>query len=229
MIEDYDSYKNYYKNKLDVIYSKGRYIKNAELLYPLISHAKNILVVGDKTFIDFMFENMGLYDNRNVTYTNFDLRYEFPYDNESFDLIINCEVLEHIKDRDGSKDIDLFNFSGVDSFNKELRRVLTNNGKMFLTTPNSCSFKNLIKLLQHRTHLRFFYHVREYSYTDLIYMFTKYEFQIEYVKDFDVGKDIADDLHCVNIDQHIHKFKSIFSGYSEEMRGDTFYFILSKL
>lgn len=221
-------YTKYYFSKTDMIYSKERLKTNVIFLDKLLTNYKDILIVGGKTFIDFVLEDLGLYKNKNITYTDFDLRYKFPYVDSSFDFIINSEVIEHIKDQDGSLQVDVFNFSGLDNFMKELNRVLKKDGKMFMTTPNSCSFKNLIKLLQHRNHMRYFYHVREYSFDDLKYMADKYGFIIESLQDIDVGIDIEEDLNCINLSNHIRNYENLFRGYSKEMRGDTFYILLLK-
>ncbi|MBT3643105.1 class I SAM-dependent methyltransferase [archaeon] len=63
-----------------------------------------------------------------------DLNHEkFPLENESVDIIIAGELIEH-----------LFN---PFKFFKECNRVLSKNGFLILSTPNICSLKNRFKVL----------------------------------------------------------------------------------
>ena len=58
---------------------------------------------------------------------------KLPYKNNTFNIIIMCEVLEHIFD--------------TDFLIKEIYRVLKPNGYLFITVPNVASFTSRIKLL----------------------------------------------------------------------------------
>jgi 2-polyprenyl-3-methyl-5-hydroxy-6-metoxy-1,4-benzoquinol methylase len=62
-----------------------------------------------------------------------DLAKRFPYKNNTFDVIIMCEVIEHIFD--------------TDFLLQEIHRVLKNGGFLFITTPNVASFTSRIKLI----------------------------------------------------------------------------------
>lgn len=58
---------------------------------------------------------------------------EFPYPKNFFDLILGCEIIEHLYD--------------TDFFIDELKRVLKKDGFLILTTPNLASAINRIKIL----------------------------------------------------------------------------------
>lgn len=229
-----DDYKLCLYSKNDYLYNISRYVLNLRILNSMMAQKEfnNILVIGSPCIMDIVANDIGLYGNKKITYTDFDLREDFPYKDNSFDLILNLEVLEHIKDREnnGYKK-DVFNFSGLDSFMTNNRRVLTDDGLLFLTTPNACSYKNMIKLLQHRKPNRYFYHVREYSYSDLIYMFGKYKFEKIYMESYDISVDDHNSLHSVAFEEnmeHINKMMEVAPIYTKNYRGESFYMFLKK-
>lgn len=57
----------------------------------------------------------------------------FPFEKESFDLVLACEIIEHIYH--------------TDFFLEEAKRVLKKNGILILSTPNLVSLYNRIKML----------------------------------------------------------------------------------
>lgn len=61
------------------------------------------------------------------------LENELPFQNNTFDLIIACEIIEHLYD--------------TDFFISELKRVLRKDGVLILTTPNLVSLVNRIKIV----------------------------------------------------------------------------------
>ncbi|MCF8372039.1 MAG: class I SAM-dependent methyltransferase [Bacteroidales bacterium] len=62
-----------------------------------------------------------------------DITSEFPYQDNTFDIIIAIEVSEHISDHE--------------LFFKESSRILKPNGKLFISTPNIVSMKSRMKFL----------------------------------------------------------------------------------
>ncbi|MFH0978060.1 MAG: class I SAM-dependent methyltransferase [Candidatus Woesearchaeota archaeon] len=62
-----------------------------------------------------------------------DLEKSFPMAKHSFDLVVACEVVEHLFD--------------TDFFLSEVRRVLRPGGFLVLSTPNLASLKNRLRLL----------------------------------------------------------------------------------
>ena len=76
------------------------------------------------------------FNKHGIHYVECNLRdYELPFDDEEFDVVIMCEVLEHL------------NFNPLPVI-KEINRVLRPNGLMYLTLPNIASLGNRMKLLQ---------------------------------------------------------------------------------
>ncbi len=82
--------------------------------------------------------------------------HQFPFRDGEFDIVLSTEVIEHILD--------------TKNFIEEIRRVLKENGKLILSTPNMASWKNRLSILlgdsrfiksnirypEQRLHIRFF-------------------------------------------------------------------------
>ncbi len=105
----------------------------------------------------------------NVSYTgSSDLRYPFAHEQQkiTFDLILCMEVIEHIKDQEESN-IELFNGSGIRNMLSEARSCLSEQGKIFITTPNPNSIYALRNLLLHRYPYQYEAHPRELNYENL--------------------------------------------------------------
>ncbi len=62
-----------------------------------------------------------------------DLGKKLPYKSNSFDVIIMCEVIEHIFD--------------TDFLLREIYRIIKKGGFLFITTPNVASFTSRVKLI----------------------------------------------------------------------------------
>lgn len=94
-----------------------------------------------------------------------DFRYRIEAADASVDLLLSCEVFEHIKDQEPASFDDLvnFNFSGARTFMAEMRRVIRPGGLLAMTTPNACSLRNLMQLLDHEPPWLFWPHVKEYA------------------------------------------------------------------
>lgn len=61
--------------------------------------------------------------------------YQLPFETEQFDIVISCETLEHL------------NFNPLPVF-KEINRVLTVGGALYIATPNLASLSNRLRLWQ---------------------------------------------------------------------------------
>lgn len=100
---------------------------------------------------------------------------KFPFDNETFDFVLFCEVIEHlIKDP-----IHVLN---------QIHRVLKNNGTLILTTPNVARKSNIEKLEHgkniydpYSNHGIYGRHNREYTKDELIEILTKTGFNVKMV------------------------------------------------
>lgn len=113
----------------------------------------------------------------------FDVEHDrFPYDDNTFDLIVFCEVIEHLVE------------NPVHTLS-EIHRVLKPGGAMILTTPNVSRFDNLVALARGRNlydpyHLGSPFagsrHLREYTYAELRGLVAGCGFEIERMRDHDI-------------------------------------------
>lgn len=101
--------------------------------------------------------------------TDVDLRGPLPFSDQSFDLVLCTEVIEHIKDVESSelRDLEAFNYSGVMTMLSELRRTLRPGGLLLVTTPNASSLHMLGKWIYGELLLADPQHVREFTPKDL--------------------------------------------------------------
>lgn len=86
------------------------------------------------------------YQSKNCRFVCYDGK-RIPFDDETFDVVISFQVIEHIHDDLG--------------FVKEIHRVLKKGGKLFLTTPNR------LYRLKPNEKPRNPFHIREYAPLDL--------------------------------------------------------------
>lgn len=98
-----------------------------------------------------------------------DLRGPLPLPAECFDLALCTEVIEHIKDVDSHelRDLEAFNYSGIMSMLREMRRTLRTDGVLLVTTPNASSWHMLSKWLYGELPLADPQHVREFTLAEL--------------------------------------------------------------
>lgn len=101
--------------------------------------------------------------------TSAELRGPLPLPDGTFNLILCTEVIEHIKDQDSTTlcELEAFNYSGVMSLLREMRRALSPNGLLLITTPNASSWHMLAKWLYGELLLADPNHVREFTTTEL--------------------------------------------------------------
>ncbi len=139
----------------------------------------------------------------------------------SFDLIINMEVVEHLSDLYES-DFEWnasFQYSGFLSCMNECERVLKDDGKMFLSTPNASCNLNLYKMIFGEIPHQYVPHVREYHYEELYSNIKKTNFSIL-------------EMECIEVLCICWDF-SYISRFLKEMNGDltnrgsSFFFNLS--
>jgi SAM-dependent methyltransferase len=72
---------------------------------------------------------------REFGYSHFNVEADvFPFPNESFDVVLWCEVLEHLQ-RDPLAAL------------REINRVLKPGGKVILTTPNACRLESVARMI----------------------------------------------------------------------------------
>jgi SAM-dependent methyltransferase len=116
------------------------------------------------------------------------LRYAIDAADESFDLLLSLEVLEHIKDQTEKVfgDIVLFNGSGAQKFVDEIWRVVRPGGLVILTTPNPTCLLALIKLIGYEPPMVYRPHVREYTKGEICKLFDKFKL-VKYCSFFAYG------------------------------------------
>lgn len=104
-----------------------------------------------------------------VEKTETDLRKALAIADDSYDLILCTETIEHIKDVESSeiRDLEAFNYSGICSMLRELRRAMKPRGRLVITTPNANSYITLHKWLGGELLFMDPQHVREFSVADL--------------------------------------------------------------
>jgi SAM-dependent methyltransferase len=131
---------------------------------PLLSPKKLLLELGGTgDFTDYLKRK---HPEITVENTEGDLRYPLAIESDRYDLVLNMEILEHIKDTDQGE-IHLFGLEGVQTFLSESYRVTRPGGKMFLTTPNAHSLDNVEKILTLQPPVLFRPHVREYTFWEV--------------------------------------------------------------
>jgi SAM-dependent methyltransferase len=156
------------------LFDRRRFVLSIFWLQQLIPACERILELGGPSIATHVIQRF--YPDKTIAHTKFDLREKFPYPDRSFDLIINMEVIEHIFDLDPRQATTL---TGVKQALSECHRVLDENGKMFLTTPNACSIWVIQRALRSEPPLQYDYHFREFTYYEIIGLIKEAGFLIE--------------------------------------------------
>lgn len=158
-----------------------RYLLSFRAVLPLLEPEYSILTIGSKS----VFENLlTKYSGIQIKDTDFDIRYPFSIQSESYDFILCMEVLEHVTDIPSTNigTIATFTGSGIDNVMSECYRVLKPNGLMFLTTPNVCGPQQVYNILLNKHPFRYQLHSRELSFDDVNEYISKSGFEIENVE-----------------------------------------------
>jgi SAM-dependent methyltransferase len=99
--------------------------------------------------------------------------YDFPYPDDLFDVVLFCEVIEHLAS-DPLKAV------------LEIKRILKPGGYLVLTTPNVCRIENIIKLIvggniydPYSRHGIYGRHNREYTRNELFLLLKHAGFEFE--------------------------------------------------
>ena len=120
------------------------------------------------------------------TYKQFNIEKDvFPYEDETFDVVIFCEIIEHL-------------LSDPVHTLTEIRRVLKPTGVMVLTTPNAARLENVCKMVAgvniydaYSGYGPYGRHNREYTKHDLFLLLSANGFRIETLFTADVHDDFA--------------------------------------
>lgn len=111
-----------------------------------------------------------------------DLRTVFTDKRDYYDLILNMEVIEHMKDLDVPEDWfhrDAYVGDGLKNFVNTCYQCLKPGGKMFLTTPNLSSIGTLWRVMNCGNPFSYELHIRELSVSDLWKALTDAGFKID--------------------------------------------------
>lgn len=147
---------------------RTRYVQSLRMMREVLRPGLRVLELGGRSVVaDFVTEAYGC----EVTPLTADLRYDFDLPSESFDLVLNMEVLEHLKDRD-SDNADywgrtMHTGSGMESCLRECHRTLRPGGHMFLSTPNACSALCVLHIMEGTAGFNYRPHVRELSVAEV--------------------------------------------------------------
>ncbi len=121
---------------------------------------------------------------KNLPFHHFNVeKDEFPFENNTFDVLLFCEIIEHLT-QDPLKALT------------EIKRVLKVDGRLIITTPNVTRLENVVKLLLGRNIYDPYSaygplgrHNREYTLRKLITLLNKLGFTIEKCFTSDVHKN----------------------------------------
>jgi SAM-dependent methyltransferase len=150
-----------------------------------------------------------------------DLRYRWEMQDESMDLIICTELLEHISDLpDGLN--DSFRKTGLRAALKECHRVLNPQDRLFITTPNAISTVHIERILSGTYPWFYQLHVREYEPNELLEEIRGSGFTINRWRT----------VHCLTVDE-TKDYQLIYqlllaSRYPVTDRGDDIFVIAQK-
>lgn len=125
MLEMAKSIKKSPENILDIGCGTGYFAHLLKTMYPNanvfgVDISERALTIGRKKY-------------KNISLLNADAEVKLPFKNNTFDLVISGEYIEHIKD--------------VDTNLLEINRVLKKGGTLIITTPNLAYWMNRILLL----------------------------------------------------------------------------------
>lgn len=110
---------------------------------------------------------------------------KFPFENESFDVVLFCEVLEHL-------------LMDPLACLREISRVLKPNGRLILTTPNVARLENIARMIQgsniydpYSGYGPYGRHNREYNRHEIVQMLNYVGFEPEIIYTADVHEHAA--------------------------------------
>ncbi|HEY3638830.1 MAG TPA: hypothetical protein VGK90_11835 [Rhizomicrobium sp.] len=152
-----------------------RYCQTFLAMLPYLDDApgRRVLETGGFCDIARFLETKGFKCQR----TKSDLRYSIDAEDNSVDILLSLEVIEHLKDKTETQfdEVVLFRGTGVSCYASEIERVLAPGGLVILTTPNPCSARALELLVEQKAPMVFRAHEREYTADELAEIFCKLE------------------------------------------------------
>jgi ubiquinone/menaquinone biosynthesis C-methylase UbiE len=158
---DYGTYNEYKKRLIlkELLVKKNQTFLDLGCGCGDFSHfiPKNYKYIG----LDFTETQVKKAQQMKINVKSADLSKTFPLKNNSVDVILASEIIEHLFD--------------TDFFLSECRRVLKKNGILILTTPNTCDLSGRIRCvfgrrppnIEHRTGFGYAGHIRAFTIHDL--------------------------------------------------------------
>ena len=197
-----------------ISFDKLRFVRSLDWLSMTGLRNKQVLELGGYGIASHIIGRF--FPHNEYVVTDFDLRSQFPYPNNRFDVLVSMEVIEHICDIDYQHATTL---SGARHCLEESLRVLKPGGKMFLTTPNAASSWVIQRALLHQPPMLYEYHFREFTIGEIRSLVEEAGFQLIEAKTEKVW-------HFWDFDP-ITDFMRL-NGYSLDDRGDDTFLLAEK-
>lgn len=161
---------------------RERYRLSRQWLAPHLRPGLRVLECGDPgTFSRTLAEQDGI----ELANIRTDLRYQWAFRSPyPFDLVLCMEVLEHLHDKEAEKPTE-WRGTGAAEMLRSIRNALADDGLLFLTTPNACSYNVLGKVLTMQPPMVYRPHVREYAPAEVAAMLREAGFRIERLETLD--------------------------------------------
>ncbi|WP_375463563.1 methyltransferase domain-containing protein [uncultured Methylobacterium sp.] len=160
-------------------FHRRRWLMTFRIMSPFIAPDASLIEVGGASSLSSFLSDRGL----RVAWTSNDLRNPMTdVTDASHDVALCLEVIEHIKDQDGSGPVDIFNGSGVRCLVSEMHRILKPGGIAVCTTPNGCAYSSIAKALKMEPPMFFRKHVREFTPDELREAFEAVGFETLYLE-----------------------------------------------
>lgn len=142
------------------------FIKNLHCIWHENDKKLNILDLGGYSSFRLALKNIPGIFIHECEY--FDLRKTWPttFDFKKIDVFIATEIMEHLRDLEDS-DIATFCSSGIMGMLNQCFLNMKDSAKLLITTPNVCSFVQILNLLRHKSPFMYNLHVREMSFEEL--------------------------------------------------------------
>lgn len=191
-----------------------RYVHSIAWLQDIMASRNRVLELGGPSISSRILHKF--FPDHTIINSDFELQEKFPYQDKSFDLVINMEVIEHIFDIVSLHETTL---SGVKHVLSECHRILDDKGSMFLTTPNASSMWVIKRTLRAEPPMLYEGHFREFTFTEIIELIKQAGFHIEKAATEQVWHlwDFSD------IEQFIRE-----KNYSAANRGDCTFIVANK-
>jgi SAM-dependent methyltransferase len=179
----------------------------------IVTGKEKVLEMGENgNFSDFL---LGEHEGLQLTKPTSDLRHYLNLTGGEFDIILNMEVLEHIKDQCESV-AHMFDGSGARTFIDECYRLLKPGGYMLLTTPNAHSLDNIERILNYQPPYVYRPHVREYAIFEVKALLLNAGFEITSERTVDVW-DTTARHYRVELEKLAHDAKMDPTKYGQDI------------